>query len=228
MRLTCNIDTRLVFAIFRRRLEDTFNKRHRRPSTNIYKTSGRSYHPLLSSWDFYPMVSSNSVTSQQAVDVDDDARMTRRVLWKLDFHILPILFLVSIQFFEIVLVDEDTLISSSYGCQIFSTEVTSETQGTLKAKSQLRCMHCCLIITSFIGLQGLKETYICMETNSIPLWQVSDLEFNIDICLVLTDLSQKQFTMPRNYIHIPLVSLPIIHNSNFSVIALWKFRPISP
>ena len=118
------------------------------------------------------------------------------------------------------------LLSSSYGCQIFSTEVTSETQGTWKAK--LRCVHCCLIITSFIGLQGLKETYICMETNSIPLWQVSDLEFNIDICLVLTDLSRKQFTMPRNYIHIPLVSLPIIHNSNFSVIALWKFRPISP
>ena len=75
-------------------------------------------------------------------------------------------------------------------------------------------MHCCLIITSFIGLQGLKETYICMETNLIPLWQVSDLEFDIDICLVLTDLSRKQFTMPRKYTHIPLVYL-IIHNSNF-------------
>ena len=43
---------------------------------------------------------SESVTSQQPEAVDDDARMTRRVLWKLDCHILPPLALVGIQIFE--------------------------------------------------------------------------------------------------------------------------------
>ena len=47
------------------------------------------------------MPSRDSLTSQQLEAVDDhDARMTRRVLWKLDSHILPILSLVRIQIFD--------------------------------------------------------------------------------------------------------------------------------
>ena len=61
--------------------------------------SGRNNQSLLR--DSYSMPStSDSVTSQQAVDNDLDVRMTRRVLWKLDCHILPPLALVSIQLFE--------------------------------------------------------------------------------------------------------------------------------
>ena len=46
------------------------------------------------------MPSRDSLTSQQLEALDDDARMTRRVLWKLDSHILPILSLVRIQIFD--------------------------------------------------------------------------------------------------------------------------------
>ena len=41
------------------------------------------------------------MTSQHAVYDSDDAHMTRRVLWKLDGHILaPLALVISIQFFE--------------------------------------------------------------------------------------------------------------------------------